>query len=293
VIAVTGIVVSNLYVPFHVFVFHARSVEHIYNILSHTICHVVAQFVNIVHHPKQSLLFHLYLDVHVFASVDVNVIVTALFLHVALLLFALTVGFTVSYIIDAFTCVLRFHGVSLYLTYTVLFHCAVVHHAHAWLVILKLLLVAYVSAVLHVLLSHENCICVTPLGSLDDSTNDTVALFVYDAHVLIVIVFDVGAVVSIVNDGTVNAALVFHAVSLTVTVHELYVHAANVLYVIVLFHALADVVADVHHHPYVIVHASVDENVYVGVVLLLGVGTGINVAKVGAKVSSVSIRDIP
>lgn len=39
-----------------------------------------------------------------------------------------TVG---SYVILSFTCVLRFHAVSLYFTYTYLIHSVVVHHAHA------------------------------------------------------------------------------------------------------------------------------------------------------------------
>jgi hypothetical protein len=63
---------------------------------------------------------------------------------------------------------------------------------------LKLLLVAYASAVVHHDIGLQlNCICVTPLGSLDDNANVVAALFVAAAHVLILIVFGVGAVLSI------------------------------------------------------------------------------------------------
>ena len=129
------------------------------------------------------------------------------------------VGFVGSYVIVSFTCVVQFPAVSLYLTYTYLNHSAVVHHAHAWFVILKLLLVAYASAVVHVLLSQLNCICVTPLGSLDDNANVNVAQLAYVAHALILIVFDVGAVLSI--QLTVAVLLhVFPAVSVKLNTYE-------------------------------------------------------------------------
>ena len=91
--------------------------------------------------------------------------------------------------------------------------------------ILKLLLIAYVSAVVHVLLSHENCICVTPLGSLDDKVNVVVAIFVVAAQPLIEMVFGVGAVLSI--QFTVAVLLhVFPAVSVKLNTYDQF--AVNV-----------------------------------------------------------------
>jgi hypothetical protein len=65
----------------------------------------------------------------------------------------------------------------------------------------------------------------------------------------------------------VNAAERFPAASLTRIVQVEYVPAANVFNVIVLFPDVADVVAEEQAPPYVIVPASVVENVYDGVVL--------------------------
>jgi hypothetical protein len=89
----------------------------------------------------------------------------------------------------------------------------------------------------------------------------------------------------------------FPAASVTVIVQSEYVPAASVEYVIVLFPLVADVVADEHEPPYVIVPASVVENVTIGVVLLAGVETGVTIASVGAVVSItnvgiVSIADV-
>lgn len=64
------------------------------------------------------------------------------------------------------------------------------------MVILKLLLVAYASAVVHVLLLQLNCICVTQFVSLDDNVNVVAALVVYVAQPLIDIVLGDGAVLS-------------------------------------------------------------------------------------------------
>jgi hypothetical protein len=77
----------------------------------------------------------------------------------------------------------------------------------------------------------------------------------------------IGAVVSIVNDGTCNTELVFPAASVTVIVQSVYVPATSAANVTVLFPAVADVDVEEHEPPYVIVPASVEENVYDGVVL--------------------------
>ena len=61
---------------------------------------MVLPLVNEVHHPIQSELIHLYFAVLRYVSDTLSVIVTALFLHVVLLLFALTDGWVVSLIVD-------------------------------------------------------------------------------------------------------------------------------------------------------------------------------------------------
>jgi len=52
-----------------------------------------------VHHPTQSLLSHLYFAVPRLVSLTLKVIVAAAFLHVVLLLFALTLGTMLSYVV--------------------------------------------------------------------------------------------------------------------------------------------------------------------------------------------------
>ena len=59
----------------------------------------------------------------------------------------------------------------------------------------------------------------------------------------------VGAVVSIVNDGTLNAEETFPAASVTVIVQFTYVPSASVAKVTVLFPEIADDVSDVHEPP--------------------------------------------
>ena len=61
---------------------------------------MVLPLVNEVHHPIQSELFHLYFAVLRLVSDTLSVIVTALFLHDEVLLFALTDGKVVSLIVD-------------------------------------------------------------------------------------------------------------------------------------------------------------------------------------------------
>ncbi len=97
----------------------------------------------------------------------------------------------------------------------------------------------------------------------------------------------VGAVVSIVKDGTPSAEEGFPAASVTVTVQLVYVLAVNALNVIVLLPEVVDVAALLHEPPYVIVPASVVLNVKFGVVSCVGVGTGVTTASVGADVSIV------
>jgi len=82
-----------------VLVLPAVSLAHKYKMLFHTIWPIVLPLVNEVHHTTQSALFHLYLAVLRYVSDTLKVIVTALFLHVVLLLFALTDGWVVSLIV--------------------------------------------------------------------------------------------------------------------------------------------------------------------------------------------------
>jgi hypothetical protein len=77
----------------------------------------------------------------------------------------------------------------------------------------------------------------------------------------------VGATVSMTNVGTFNTADVFPAVSVTVIVQLEYVPATSASNVTELFPDVADVVDAEHEPPYVIVPASVEENVKDGVVL--------------------------
>jgi hypothetical protein len=99
----TGTVLSNLYVPFHVALFHARSVAHRYNICSQSVLFVnhdpFKYGVQLLKHA--AALVQLYFAVHKFVSVCVILIDMFAFFHVVLLFVALITGFTVSYIIAA------------------------------------------------------------------------------------------------------------------------------------------------------------------------------------------------
>ena len=77
----------------------------------------------------------------------------------------------------------------------------------------------------------------------------------------------VGATVSITKVGTCKSAETFPAASVTVIVQLEYVPAINAFNVTVLFPDVADVVEAEQEPPYVIVPASVEENVKLGVVL--------------------------
>ena len=92
-----------------------------------------------------------------------------------------------------------------------------------------------------------------------------------------------------VNEGIFRTEEIFPATSVTVTVQLEYVPATRALNVIVLFPDVADVVAEEQLPPYVIVPASVVENVTIGVVLLVGVGTGVTTTSVGAVVSMTNV----
>ena len=96
---------------------------------------------------------------------------------------------------------------------------------HDQLVIFRDLFVLYVSAILYVLLLHENLICVTELASLADNVNVTFALFVEASQLLIEIVH-VGEILSNIVDIVLEAVLSVHneldatqAATLVVTVH--------------------------------------------------------------------------
>ena len=127
-------------------------------------------------------------------------------------------------------------------------------------------------------------------ASVDENVYDGVVFFVGVGTG--VTVASVGAVVSIVNDGILKTDEIFPAASITVIVQSEYVPAASVENVIVLLPLVADVVADEHEPPYVIVPASVVENVMTGVVLLVGVTTGVTMASVGAVVSITNVGTV-
>lgn len=109
------------------------------------------------------------------------------------------------------------------------------------------------------------------------------------AEVTLVIV---GAVISIVKEGILRTEEMFPAASVTVIVQFEYVPAANALSVIVLLPEVAEVVADEQEPPYVIVPTSVVLNVNDGVVLFVGVGTGVTTASVGAVVSTTNVGTV-
>ena len=94
------------------------------------------------------------------------------------------------------------------------------------------------------------------------------------------------------NVGTVNTEERFPAASVTRIVHVEYVPAASVLNVTVLFPDVADVVADEHEPPYVIVPASVELKVKSGVVSFPGVATGVTTARTGAVVSITNVGTV-
>ena len=130
----------------------AVSLAHKYKMLFHTIWPIVLPLVNEVHHPTQSALFHLYFAVLRLVSDTLSVIVTALFLHVVLLLFALTDGWVVSLIVDiVLDTVLALPAVSVAShaeTYDVTVHCpdgVTVHLYTVLLTAVKLLMLALVT----------------------------------------------------------------------------------------------------------------------------------------------------
>jgi hypothetical protein len=126
-----GLVLSNLYVPLHVFVFIAKSVAHKYNFLSHSKLSVITvPFVYPVHDVVQcTSLVQLYLALHTLVSVCVNVIEISAFFHVVELLFALITGGILSYIVFiVFDAVFPFVAKSFAThapTFTLTAHCAV------------------------------------------------------------------------------------------------------------------------------------------------------------------------
>jgi len=96
---------------------------------------------------------------------------------------------------------------------------------HDPLVIFRDLFVLYVSAILYVVLLHENLICVTELASLADNVNVIFALFVEASQLLIEIVH-VGEILSNMVDIVLEAVLSVHneldatqAATLVVTAH--------------------------------------------------------------------------
>ena len=78
-----------------------------------------------------------------------------------------------------------------------------------------------------------------------------------------------------VKDGTESGEEALEEESVTVIVQFEYVPALNVLKVMVFAPTEAAVVVEEQEPPYVIVPASSVVKVYVGVVLVLGVGTGV------------------
>ena len=99
----------------------------------------------------------------------------------------------------------------------------------------------------------------------------------------------VGPVVSIIKELTGRALLVLLTLSVTLMVQLLWVPSASALKVIVLSPAteILSLLLLLQSPPYVIVPASSELKVYAGVVTLVGVGTAVTWAKVGALVSIV------
>jgi hypothetical protein len=92
-----------------------------------------------------------------------------------------------------------------------------------------------------------------------------------------------------VKEVTESRELVFEDTSVTVIVQLEYVPSERELKVIVLLPEDADVVVDVQEPPYEIVPASLEEKVYKGVVLEVGLLTGVTSERVGAIVSTVAV----
>ena len=141
-IVVTGLLLSNLYVPLHVALFHALSFAHKYNTCVHSLLPVITvPLLKLVPFP-QSALSHLYFthvnhDTH--PSLTLNVIaISPVYRVLVLLLFALTVGFSLSIHVTSAVHVLEFHNLSVNVTLccpfpvnVLLCGVAVLNHTHA------------------------------------------------------------------------------------------------------------------------------------------------------------------
>ena len=114
-------------------------------------------------------------------------------------------------------------------------------------------------AVVDVAAAEQEPPYVTVPASVEENVNDGVVFFVGVGTG--VTTASAGAVVSMTNVGTCKSDDTFPAASVTVIVQVEYVPAASVLNVTVLFPLVADVVVEEHEPPYVIVPASVEENV--------------------------------
>ena len=99
VTVITGSALSNLYVPFHVAVFHALSFAHKYNVCVHSVLHVITvpllKLVPFVQLESSHLYFPYSNHAHPLSH-TLNVILISLVFQLLLLLSALTVGFVVS-----------------------------------------------------------------------------------------------------------------------------------------------------------------------------------------------------
>ena len=171
-----GNVLSNLYVPFRVDVFPAKSFAHKYNVLSHsTLSVIIVPLVYVVPALVQSAaLIQLYLDVHVFVSVFVNVIEISAFFHVVELFVALITGTIVSYTLPVlFDTTFKFVARS-FATHALMIalavHCAVgVNmklydvHAHEKLLIVPFVIVTSHDVKLYIVLLHETLTVNAPL----------------------------------------------------------------------------------------------------------------------------------
>lgn len=103
VTVITGFALSNLYVPLHVFVFHALSFAHKYNTCVHSVLHVIFDpLLNVVPFVQleSSHLYFPYSNPAHPLSLTLNVILISLVYQLLLLLSALTLGFVVSTIND-------------------------------------------------------------------------------------------------------------------------------------------------------------------------------------------------
>ena len=108
-----GAVLSSLYVPFHVAVFHTRSLAHRYNVCDDSVVLLIWLPLEYAVPFRQSELSRLYFATFKYESLPLKVIVISELYRLALLLVAATIGTTLSYVVlIVLDAVFPFHAVS-------------------------------------------------------------------------------------------------------------------------------------------------------------------------------------